>query len=626
MPKGVNNYTKTIRLLCFIILLLNISILTQSHELTLEFIGERLREPLKYMHRLQLKIRQQHAMEDLENPYIKWFLRYADITKTLKTYNIQATNLRPLIHRDNYVICTDMRTLNLTIDLFGRAVGSFFFIMDGGGGDGVNVNNLLPYFRSTFYEHLVFPIYLLTKEDIFIFDPFALDAVNRGVYGQLIPYNGERDPQHQLFMDMRGYPLKVLLFKSVFVRPIYEEATKKVKGYSGVDVNVAYLLQEHLNFTLVLQEPIADSYGGRLPNGSFNGALGMILNKQTDICFTGFFVKDYQTTDIAFSAAMYDDRLCIYSRKAERVPYYLLPIWGIDYNVWIGFIGLAFLSSFVWMVFRTLTIKMNIYGGEYPIDSLKWQYLVILKDTWVLWVRVDLNHLPSIETEKVFVGVLCFVSVIFGAIFECSLASVHIKPLYFKDIQTLQEFDESGMQIVIRYISMADDLFTPDTSPLFARLHNKTILNVNMTYDLMQDILDNGNLAGVKRWRSLMLDNLELALTKQIWMIPDCPKVYHISYVWLRYAPWEERINYYLLQYLQFGFIQGFESAMRHSIYLEIIKKGLNASREAFKKLRIKDFQLAFYVIIVGNIVSCIVFVLEKCWALRRQRELPIRI
>lgn len=346
----------------------------------------------------------------------------------------------------------------------------------------------------------------------------------------------------------------------------------------------------------------------------------MILDKKTDICFTGFFVKDYLTSDIAFSAAMYDDRLCIYSRKAKRVPYYLLPIWAVNHNAWIGFIGLAFFSAFMWMVFRTLTWKMEIYSHD-ENKSLKWQYLIILKDTWVLWVRVNVNHLPVMSTEKVFVGVLCFVSVIFGAIFECSLASVHIKPLYFKDMKTLQEFDDSGMHIVIRYISMADDLFAPDTSALFDRLRNKTTFNADVKHELMQDILQNGNVAGVKRWRSLTLDNLELAFTQQIWMIPDCPKVYHISYVWLRYAPWEEPINYYLLQYLQFGLIQGFEQAMRHEAYVQIIKKGLNVSREAFKKLRIEDFQLAFYVVLAGNVVGSIVFLLEKIWALRNSRN-----
>lgn len=239
-----------------IALILNIFILTKSHRITPDFIGERLKEPLKYMHSLQMKIRLQHAGEDLENPYIKWFLRYGDITKSLNTYNIEDNNLKPLIHRDNYVICTDMRRLQLTIDLFGRTVGSFFFIMDGGD---VNVEALLPYFRSTFYEHLIFPIYLLIREDILIYDPFALDASGR--HGQIMPYNGESDPQHRLFRDMRGYPLKVLLFKSVFVRPIYDAATKKVKDYSGVDARVAYLLQEHLNFTLELQEPVGDPYG-----------------------------------------------------------------------------------------------------------------------------------------------------------------------------------------------------------------------------------------------------------------------------------------------------------------------------------------------------------------------------
>ncbi|XP_061397568.1 uncharacterized protein LOC133333269 [Musca vetustissima] len=365
-------------------------------------------------------------------------------------------------------------------------------------------------------------------------------------------------------------------------------------------------------------DPDPNYFGERLPNGSYNGAIGSILDHSVDICFTGFFIKDYLTRDIEFSVAMYGDQLCIYTRKAERVPDYLLPLFAIQLNVWISFIGIGFLASIVWISLRIATIYLNIYKLQVLKRDLQrpliWQYLAILKDSWVVWVRQCVNYYPAFESEKVWLISLCSVSMVFGAIIESSLASSHIEPLYYQDIQTLAGLDKSGLEILYRHPSMKDDLFVSDeeSSQLYASLNNKTRYMPNRQYNILEEIAKYGRSAGVNRYNNLMLESLDLLVKKRIWIIPEFPKNYGIAYVWLRDAPWDNVVNAWLLKFQQSGIISKFERDMKIESELDVMRKHLYDSVMGFRILTIRDFQLAFYVLIIGNIFAFVLCFMER--------------
>jgi hypothetical protein len=57
-----------------------------------------------------------------------------------------------------------------------------------------------------------------------------------------------------------------------------------------------------------------------LENGSFNGALGDIINKKAQLMANTVFVKDYLTNNLLeFTNAITDDKLCIVVQTAPRV-------------------------------------------------------------------------------------------------------------------------------------------------------------------------------------------------------------------------------------------------------------------------------------------------------------------
>lgn len=57
-----------------------------------------------------------------------------------------------------------------------------------------------------------------------------------------------------------------------------------------------------------------------MPNGSFNGALGDLINRRADFMANACFLKDYLTDNrLEFTNAINDDKLCIVVKTAALV-------------------------------------------------------------------------------------------------------------------------------------------------------------------------------------------------------------------------------------------------------------------------------------------------------------------
>ncbi|XP_017473246.1 PREDICTED: uncharacterized protein LOC108364168 [Rhagoletis zephyria] len=519
------------------------------------------------------------------------------------------------MERDSFVIVTDSQRLSDVATHFVQRAGVFFFVISDAQlpKDVTEFRNVL---ISIWIKYRAYKNFLLTSEGIFYFDPFDYDVTYHG-YGKIVPNKNTEPLERALFRDMHGYPLRVQIFKSVYARPFINMSNPSIKDVYGVDGRVAELLQQRMNFTMVLQEPDPNYFGERTRDGKYNGAIGSIIEDKIDLCLTGFFIKDYLVAEyMDFTAAVYDDKLCIYVPKAQRIPQSILPLFSVHFGVWLSFLLAAFVCCFIWCLIRRINLFLNIRKcSDTPLDpSQWWQYVGIYVDTWVLWVRVNIVRYPPFNSERVFIASLCLASVIFGAIFESSLATVFIHPLYYNDINTLQELDESNLKIIYKYSSMADDLFFSNTSLLYARLNKKLVHLQNLNADVMLDIAKNGGKASVTRLTSIMLESLQFILAKQVHVIPECPKLYTISYVIPKDAPWEKAINDLLLQFCSSGLITKWINDMKTEVDIEVMTNGMNFEKSnVFKVLTVTDLQLAFYVVLLGNSLAAMSLVVELC-------------
>ncbi|XP_005179337.2 uncharacterized protein LOC101887440 [Musca domestica] len=522
----------------------------------------------------------------------------------------------------HYVIVTSFKDFEQTSLYFAKHAGIYFFVIL----DEFRLRELREICHMLWTKHQIFKSFLLTNRGVLIFDPFVWN--NRtGKYGKIIQYTGEKSLERTIFYNMRGYPLRVQQFRSVYSKPMLNPITKKLQHVYGVDGRVSDVLQESLNFTRVLLDPDPHYFGERSPNGTYNGAIGSIIDNKLDLCLTGFFVKDYMVPEMEFSVAVYDDKLCIYTPKAKQIPESILPILSVGYDLWLVFIFSAFVCGFIWVLLRYLNLRLKLWSRLQTEPTIngkldkpyKWQVVRIFIDTWVVWVRVNINHYPPFNSEKIFIASLCLVSVIFGAIFESSLATVYIHPLYYKDVQTMEDLDKTGLFVIYKYTSMGDDLFFSETSPLFASLNKKLKHVKDLNADILKDVVEIGGMAGVTRLTTLLLEYLSYIRAKRVWIVPECPKYYTISYVWHKNAPWEETVNQLLLRMQSAGLFDKFIDDMQTDVDIKLsTDQTLAQQKEEFKVLTVEDLQLSFYVILLGSLMAFVSLLFER----RKKRKL----
>ena len=337
-----------------------------------------------------------------------------------------------------------------------------------------------------------------------------------------------------------------------------------------------------------------------------------MIRHETDISLTGFFVKDYLTRDAVFSVPVYMDKLCCYVIKSKRIPQSILPLYAVDESVWLVYMSVGFLSSFVWMLLRRLNLYVHTCIGK-RLRVKKDQYLNIFKDTWILWVRMIIMRFPPYNAERIFTISLCLVSVIIGALLESSLSTVYIRPRYYKDINTLQELENANLKIFIKHAAMRDDLFRGQNSRLYESLDQRVMLVGEPEERLISIMSKRGGFVAVTREFSLLTVDIYYFITKKIHIIPECPKTYHIAYMYRKDSPYEETLNIALLKFLAAGLINHWIDETRHEAQCQIhnFKEFIAESSDQWKSFEIDDLQLAFYILITGNLCATVLFLIE---------------
>ncbi|XP_055909372.1 uncharacterized protein LOC129944166 [Eupeodes corollae] len=576
-----------------------------------------LRDLLRPLSEITLRL---HSNEDFSNGFIQFFLNQSLCPVKVLSYNFVERN-----QSRNSVILTyddDINKLKSVFEKFStNRQGVRFYIID----HQFKPSALIDIAYSLWNRVGIFKNYYLTSKGVYFYNPLILEE-STGKYGAFQNTTSCEDFE-RIFTNINGYPLRTYIFRSVYASLVFDKENKEILRAEGADGHVAYTIEKVMNGKLVLLKPDDAFFGYHLPNGSYNGAIGRSIRYETDLVLTGFFVKDYYTQDMEFSVAVYMDKLCCYVSKAKRIPQSILPLFSVKVDMWVGFIGAAFVWTAIWIVIRRINLWVNRKRGrQFPEELNKfidWQYFQIFSDTWVIWVRANLCQYPPFLSEKVFVISLCLVSVIFGAIFESSLATVYINPLYYNDINTMAELDESQLKILIKHAAMKDDLFFGSDLLVFKRLDKKLLYVTDIVGPIIDVMSKKGGFASVTRASSLILDDISYILSQKIHQIPECPKNYHIAYVYPKESPFKERVNDILLRFLNGGLINHWIEMMYHEAKIGILKSPeilQVMGGYTWKVLTIKDLQLAFYVIIGGSVISTLV-VISEIYIAKRSRN-----
>lgn len=259
--------------------------------------------------------------------------------------------------------------------------------------------------------------------------------------------------------------------------------------------------------------------------------------------------------------------------------------------------------------------RTQFYVTNYNISTFLAQqgelrhYVQIFIDSWLLLLSIPMRRLTRSQNERMVVSTVCLVSIIFMSIYQSGLATVYVKPLFFKDIDTLDELDASDQKIFIKYAGYLTDVFPNDSSSTIVSLHNKMVLDETDVPSL-QIVKTKQKVASITRKSTITLDNSIYFMKQELHLVEECPKNYFLAYMVPANSVFLERINEILYDIQRFGFIQKWIDEINYEQIL-INMRAMRDVPEESKTLTLDDLKFAWLVLIVGNCCGSALIAIE---------------
>lgn len=320
------------------------------------------------------------------------------------------------------------------------------------------------------------------------------------------------------------------------------------------------------------------------------------------------------------------DELCIVVKKAARVPSELLPLFIFNEDLWISLLVFGLFTGLFWSFLRCINNIMKcptdlVERVEFYVDNYNFsrfqakqsqmrQYVQIFIDSWLCFLSIPVRKFTRIQNERLFIASMCLTSLIFINLYVSGMSTVFVKPIYFKDINSLEQLDASGISINVKYYGYMTDVFPNDSKGVIQNLHNKMQL-MEENIPSMDIVNKSKNVATITRKSTTQLSNSIYFIRKDLYLIEnECPKNYYLAYMVPVHSPYLDRINEILFDIHRFGFIIKWINDLKFKTTLESMKSFHSEPKS--KVLSMNDLRFPFIAFGVGSCLGT-AFLLIEC-------------
>lgn len=207
----------------------------------------------------------------------------------------------------------------------------------------------------------VYKLLLFTGDKVIRYDPF--DSHNNARYRASCDWNCDKSNEEGGFLlierpnitevsdffeeerlDFNRYPLKISIFETSTI-------SAKEGRYFGLDFKYLEEVCRKMNVSYALIKS-KDRFGWK-ENGTFFGTIGHLVYGFADVSFNQFFVKDYQTRQLEFTASITSDKLCVLIPKAAPLPDYLVIVKIFTGRAWLLVFAAHFVIAMIYTILKT---------------------------------------------------------------------------------------------------------------------------------------------------------------------------------------------------------------------------------------------------------------------------------
>ncbi|XP_011051279.1 PREDICTED: uncharacterized protein LOC105144210 [Acromyrmex echinatior] len=490
--------------------------------------------------------------------------------------------------------------------------------------------------KTLWFKHKVHKVFV--SEAIFINDIVRIDRtvrtynpftkVNNSVWGRVEIINvvtAEEASKMLLHLtyrrtkNMNEYVLKVGYFK-----PKEKSITEPIKNQSIARYSYAEIFKEFdkkmlntiaqdMNFQIKYVYPTDNQwFGSQLFNGTYVGAIGDIVYGRTDICFISFFVKKYSISpkeDVDFSTYVDFDRICIVVPKATKIPkgiriYHFFPL-----SIWICLMLTHIFTYLIWYFLQVFT----------PKRTRKRSLRATIYRSFLFNLGCP-QKLPNTNAERILLSGVFLVNVTLVGIFNGILYNSFAYDMYYPDINSLHDLDVSGLPISFSSASLVD-LFNNDDNNVESALRNLR-KKIQFNENGIISTAHYRNTSAFARERYFPVISEELADADGgplLHLVKECPGKFYLSYLLPKNSIFNEKVNTLIdhlnqagLPSLWYRYIVNAFDIRKKLLSKEILVR--NKKKMGFVPFTLADMQSSFYMLLIGLLLSTIVFFHEKRW------------
>jgi hypothetical protein len=450
------------------------------------------------------------------------------------------------------------------------------------------------------------------EDEILYYNPFVkTNFYERGqVYKDIL--TGALD---RYFLDgvwnLHGSNLHISMYElqaTAIREAVNNTERNSVCNYRGRDGLVLRELAKLMNFTPNITSDSVNSFDSS--DDRMTRPLNDIANGDIDIVMNSVFMKVLHSVDIEYvTPVTHFGKICVVVPRADIIPIWVSLFHCFSVLLWATLIGTYILSAICWYI---------VTKHSFPHQShRKVHWTTSLAEVCNIFLPTSFAKIFSFrnQSERIFLASCMFFSIVITCLWQGALYNRLKSPLHYKDIDTLEELDESGLPIFTMEQAL-NDLFdlidTPTTRRLSERLR---LTNFPHSLDLMQQIADQGNF-------SLLLSHIEIETlldtypinTPLLHFVQECPIIYFSSYVVPKGSPYLKVINTIVGRLFESGLIRKWYYDAIYEIYLPIrLEAGRDIGDSKQKEFTLRDLLVAFVVLILGCGLSGAAFLMEFC-------------
>lgn len=368
--------------------------------------------------------------------------------------------------------------------------------------------------------------------------------------------------------------------------------------FPGTDGLLLKLISEAMNFTPIITEPADQGrYGWQKSDGNFTGMLGELINNRAEMGFNSIFIKNYHTTDIAFTTAFDVDEVCLIVPKSKLKPEWQGIFLAFDETTWLLIILTYFFCVVVWY-----WVKSVIYET--------FDHALLVLNVFQAFILAPLHNVPKFYSEKmIFLSILLFTLVISNS-FQGSLVKLLAHPTYEPDINSLADLDDSGLPIRSTANNLRETFETYESSNVIYRnLFNKFVFTPDKSENILTRVSYKRDAAGIVR-KNIATQAMKNYIEDDkvlLHIVPECPISYNLALMFKKQSLYIHVINDIILLLVQSGILNSYYITNTSSVIPSYNQ------RKHHKIFTLDNVYIAFIILMLGYTIALIVFAFEYC-------------